>query len=565
MHFDSNFALEGVTRSHPTTAEGSDFERRLNEMRRQRSEEILNEISRSDERIDFSDVNLEVNEDESLQIRFNAVVESSGATEPLSYKSLDILENDIIPFEKESGQSLYEINVRGFCYLKSEEDVCINIVVEISYDLNGNTIIRQFQFAQQEHDEGEVEVVLNDTDEPLESEEAPEEVQEEDAVQAPAPTPVEPAPGVEPPPADPSATDSLDIEPPAVSEPEPLETEVEVVEEEPPPVTRPDESVSDLVPTASVRPRKRPENLMAASAQEDPDSEDPASEDHSHAEPVPEEEETEELTAGSGVFILPDPNENAESPNRLVFRDIGEVSGSYADLDADDFPVQTQEQFDLERLEFIQTNVFNQSRGLYYRANGHIVNDDQLTTGVPGLDLGPTYRRAEQYASGLTRGVLEWTVERFHAQYPDSPVCVNDLSKRGGGRLSGHSSHRNGLDIDVSIPSTENDCSGGRRFVHYENLMSDSNLFEKNWEFLKTLNATNRVHVVFVDRGFTSRLCEYTKTLDLNADELERRTEIFKKLHHIAGHARHYHIRLKCNEQNIGCQTQGILTGSRCE
>lgn len=560
---NSNYTLEGVTNSHPEDSGQSDLQNRLNELRRQKSEVILDEISTVEERIDFGDVFLEVQSDNTIKISFNTILESSGEKEPMIYLSTETEENGLVYFKNQSGQSIHEVGVRGFCFSKSDEGVCTNIVIEISYVLNDNVVIRQFKFKQEVTEleeevveaEAEAEVIEEEKNivVVVDSTQTKEAIEKTEILVEDEPVKIE----------EEIKEEIEEVVEETVSAPEVLETDPDPESESDIKITSEEikEETSSLAPVKSVRPKARPTSDSAPQTSLRP-----------KARPVSlievdedNQEDVEELGYGAGLFILPDKTKISDTPNRLVFRDIGEVSLSYADLDADDFPVYSEESVSSKDLEAIKTTVFNQSRGLYYESSGRIVNDDQISNEVRGLHVGPDHRRIEQYASGLTKGVLEWSVEKFNESYPNSPVCVNDVSKKGGGKLSGHKSHRNGLDIDISIPSTENNCTGGRRFKDFSELLSDRGFLEKNWEFLKLLNSTNRIHVVFVDRNFIKRICQHTKTIDLNSEELSQRDEIFKRLHHIGGHRNHYHIRLKCNEQNVGCQTQGELRGSSCK
>ncbi len=70
------------------------------------------------------------------------------------------------------------------------------------------------------------------------------------------------------------------------------------------------------------------------------------------------------------------------------------------------------------------------------------------------------------------------------------------------------------------------------------------------------LIGTNKVHVIFVDSSFIRRMCTYTNTLNLSEDEKKQRKDIFHRLWHVPGHINHYHIRMKCNAQNVGCKSQ---------
>lgn len=220
-----------------------------------------------------------------------------------------------------------------------------------------------------------------------------------------------------------------------------------------------------------------------------------------------------------------------------------------------------------EKLRLIKTKSFAQARGFYANSTGSLVNAERMRENQRSLFfINGDERRRRQYSSGLTKLAIEYATEKIAADYPGTVVCGHDASKRTGGRLGGHTSHRNGLDLDVSFPTsalTESQCDNGSGFQSWRQYRNrDSDFLKKNWEFVNHLLDTERVHVIFVDRQMISALCTYVK----NNVRIERseRSRIFKKLHHIGNHHHHYHIRMKCNQQNSGCTPQGELTGSTC-
>ncbi len=206
-------------------------------------------------------------------------------------------------------------------------------------------------------------------------------------------------------------------------------------------------------------------------------------------------------------------------------------------------------------LQEIQEKEFNQSKGFYSR-RGHITNATQLTTNL-GDSVANSGRRHSQYGSGLLTKTLEFTTREFSRLHPGVPVCINDLSRDSGGRLSGHGSHQNGLDVDISFPSTGSDCQRSP-FTNWRTLDGPDDSFrQKNWDLLKLLISTERVNILFVDRAFAEALCRHAKKPSTNTTKAER-NKIFKKLKHWDGHTKHYHVRMTCNTQNEGCITQEL-------
>lgn len=285
-------------------------------------------------------------------------------------------------------------------------------------------------------------------------------------------------------------------------------------------------------------------------------------------------ENNKDLVTGDGQIIFPDIKEDqTEAPLETDADEEFNINSGEANIVLSNIPIPTPRpepdqspstsSSDKAQLSDIQNTRFNQSRGFYsfHAVRGRISSADQLDKTMRGAVVNPS-RRTRHYASGMTTSLLEFAADKLHSKYPKSPLCINDLSSKNGGKLGGHGSHRNGLDADISYPSTSNQCKGN--FFHSWNAMNkkDSKFMEKNWFLINTLLDTERVHVIFVSRHFAKALCTYVKkTTNLSKSS---RNKIFKKLHHIDNHHHHYHVRLKCNKQNPGCVTQGVLTGLTC-
>ena len=147
--------------------------------------------------------------------------------------------------------------------------------------------------------------------------------------------------------------------------------------------------------------------------------------------------------------------------------------------------------------------------------------------------------------------------------------CVNNISNKRGGRIKGHSSHQNGLDIDISYPSSANKCTSSRKFFIPWNELSkkDSDFLRRNWEFLKFIlvddEIKNRIAIIFSDRKFMRSLCKWAKKQAKNQKSGIKQKDIkgvLSKLYHQKNHHHHYHIRMKCTPQNPGCTVQDYYT-----
>jgi len=299
-----------------------------------------------------------------------------------------------------------------------------------------------------------------------------------------------------------------------------------------------------------------------------------------------EKEVTEEFNVNSAEVTIIKPEENSQKDD--IQKDDADEKETHDDLivdldPKDPTPPSTEDseglksslrpvsrpknftslQGDKALLEKIQNHRFKQSRGYYsyHTVRGHIKNASQLNRRMEGAVVNPR-RRARQYSSGMLKSVLEYAAKKLQARYPDSPLCINDLSAKKGGKLGGHGSHRNGLDGDISLPSSANKCRGSF-FQKWSNLKNrDAKFMERNWFLINTLLETKRVHVLFTNSQFVRAMCKYVK--ENTSLSKSARNKIFKKLDHEDGHDKHFHVRLQCNKQNPGCVTQGSLPGSTC-
>lgn len=101
---------------------------------------------------------------------------------------------------------------------------------------------------------------------------------------------------------------------------------------------------------------------------------------------------------------------------------------------------------------------------------------------------------------------LQWIGERWHSSYPAVIFRIGDISKKGGGKISPHSSHRIGLDVDVNLQvngsnvlvGTENPAKGKvRSILVSDNYIRNQRSFVR--EFIKIVlsNPILPIHLIF--------------------------------------------------------------------
>lgn len=134
------------------------------------------------------------------------------------------------------------------------------------------------------------------------------------------------------------------------------------------------------------------------------------------------------------------------------------------------------------------------------------------------------------------------------------PITVGDISARRGGFLSGHKTHRGGVDADLGIYST-----GGKQNPRgFDQLGASDFDVAVNWMYISTLLDTGKVDMILLDRSHIARLRAYTLRTGLLSEE--EASQIFPQegtrgtwantgfVRHAPNHADHIHLRVLCSD-----------------
>jgi hypothetical protein len=163
------------------------------------------------------------------------------------------------------------------------------------------------------------------------------------------------------------------------------------------------------------------------------------------------------------------------------------------------------------------------------------------------LEDGPGFavqNPAHAFGAPLTVRRLRQALVRYHARYPEAPpVLIMDLSRRGGGRLLPHASHRTGRDVDVRLilkRPTSSQVDASPRTLDAE----------RTWFLISALIEGGDVEYVFLNRRLQRPLYELA-SLSLDRERLD---ELFQYRHpgqkvgiirHEPGHLGHFHVRFR--------------------
>lgn len=169
-------------------------------------------------------------------------------------------------------------------------------------------------------------------------------------------------------------------------------------------------------------------------------------------------------------------------------------------------------------------------------------------------DLYKRWRPERAYGTPEMISVLQSAAEEMAWVLPDAePLMVGDISSRRGGKLSGHRSHRGGLDADIGLY-----WKGGKMVLGGSGAAAARQIDpEANWHLIRSMLDTGDVERILLDQRIVNTLRRWTVDHgELSQEEADR---IFWRsrsdprvwsmdgvVHHVEGHASHMHVRVKC-------------------
>ncbi len=142
-------------------------------------------------------------------------------------------------------------------------------------------------------------------------------------------------------------------------------------------------------------------------------------------------------------------------------------------------------------------------------------------------------------------------------------LLVGDLSQpRGGPMQSSHASHQVGLDADIwfdpmpgrKLTALEREQQSASSMLKADGLTIDTSKWtDEHVRLLRRAASFGEVERVFVHPAIKKTLCEST----INDPD---RTWL-GKMRPIWGHDDHFHVRIRCPEGAVGCQSQTLPSG----
>jgi murein endopeptidase len=178
------------------------------------------------------------------------------------------------------------------------------------------------------------------------------------------------------------------------------------------------------------------------------------------------------------------------------------------------------------------------------------------------LPDGDGYFRRRPWRMYGTKSMVEaiyHVVGRVHEHFPNTHViAIGDLSAEQGGRISDHSSHQSGRDVDIGLIFNSKPANYPESFV----VATKENLdAEATFTLIDELAATKRVQMMFLDYKVQGMLVEWARAHDVEEDKIDR---LFQFTHgrgasdglvrHEPNHMDHVHVRFKCPAGDNACR-----------
>ncbi len=168
--------------------------------------------------------------------------------------------------------------------------------------------------------------------------------------------------------------------------------------------------------------------------------------------------------------------------------------------------------------------------------------------------------RSPQVAYG-TEETTRWVVDAFNAVdrrfQRRKVVRVHDISDRDGGPLSGHKSHQNGRDVDISY--YQDDCP--RSGCAFRTFRSSELDVARQWTLLEHWLEHGQAEMIFIDYRLQAKLYRHARRKGVSEADLSRWIQYPRGkfqpsgvIRHFPKHDDHLHVRFVCPYSDLKCR-----------
>ncbi len=169
--------------------------------------------------------------------------------------------------------------------------------------------------------------------------------------------------------------------------------------------------------------------------------------------------------------------------------------------------------------------------------------------------------------------LIELMGERLNKTFTRK-LYVGSISFQNGGKISPHLSHQIGIDADMGYPTALDDIkfpvvavnenANGKRVTKlYQNRYSR----ERTYDLLKfAFNQPDiKIERIFIDRAIKADLCKYAiEKNEFKGADKDLVQKLFESMDHVSGHGNHFHLRLRCSNEDPACRTKLYVKNNGC-
>ncbi|HPH66399.1 MAG TPA: penicillin-insensitive murein endopeptidase [Kofleriaceae bacterium] len=190
--------------------------------------------------------------------------------------------------------------------------------------------------------------------------------------------------------------------------------------------------------------------------------------------------------------------------------------------------------------------------------DGRLAGPDRLKAGK-----GYVIRRSGRvYGTKTTIAFVREALAGFREDFPKAHiVAVGDISAKSGGRITQHSSHQSGRDIDLGLIYKKKPAAFPTWFIKGT---ADNLDIAATWglirQFTRTTGKDGGMQVMFLDYKVQGVIYDWAKEHGVDDAVLERtfqyprgRSSSEGLVHHEPHHDDHIHVRFQCNETDRDC------------
>jgi penicillin-insensitive murein endopeptidase len=208
----------------------------------------------------------------------------------------------------------------------------------------------------------------------------------------------------------------------------------------------------------------------------------------------------------------------------------------------------------------------NDTMAIGYYSNGSLKNSEDLLSRSASVHK-ILKSRNRSFATKELVDLIEDVATEMNNRFDNiEKMQVGDLSAKIGGFVSGHSSHQNGLDVDIVYYTNDQKLQAMDNSYWTQFFVSNGKLknfsLSKNWHLFKLLVNRHPINRIFVDPVIKKAMCDYASSIG----EFNSNIEVLRRLRPLSTHHdTHLHIRLKCPQDDLSCSDQGQPpAGSGC-